>query len=183
MNPKFKIGDSRVLESREALDGTMIRRRRVTSDGKYRFTTYERIELPTPTVIKKNGERKNFDRDKLFISVKRSVGKFFNSDLEVENVVDKAMEILYASGKDEVTTREIGQAVMDVLAEINDVAYIRYASVFRDFRTLEDFEKILIEQKQKKKYSNASNLDVDCCLKKQQNRVSLQKQNVKGGKI
>lgn len=149
--PKFKIGDSRVLESREALDGTMIRRRRVTSDGKHRFTTYERIELPTPTVIKKNGEKKSFDRDKLFISVKRSVGKFFNSDLEVENVVNKAMELLYASGKDEVTTREIGKAVMDVLAEINDVAYVRYASVFQDFRTLEDFERILVEQKEKKK--------------------------------
>ena len=150
MNPKLKIGDSRVLESREALDGTMIRRRRVTSDGKYRFTTYERIELPTPTVIKKNGEKKNFDRDKLFISVKRSVGKFFNSDMEVENVVDKAMERLYALGRDEVKTSEIGEAVMDVLAEINDVAYVRYASVFQDFKTLEDFETVLRKQKEKK---------------------------------
>lgn len=147
MNPKFKIGDSRVLESREALDGTMIRRRRVTSDGKYRFTTYERIELPTPTVVKKSGEKKTFDRDKLFISVKRSVGKFFNSDMEVEDVVEKATSIICSLGKDEVTTREIGQVVMDVLMEINDVAYVRYASVFQDFRTLEDFEKILRERK------------------------------------
>ena len=147
MNPKFKIGDSRVLESREALDGTMIRRRRVTSDGKYRFTTYERIELPTPTVVKKSGEKKTFDRDKLFISVKRSVGKFFNSDMEVEDVVEKATNIICSLGKDEVTTREIGQVVMDVLMEINDVAYVRYASVFQDFRTLEDFEKILRERK------------------------------------
>ena len=150
MNPKFKIGDSRVLESREALDGTMIRRRRITSDGKYRFTTYERIELPTPTVIKKSGEKKTFDRDKLFISVKRSVGKFFNSDLEVEDVVEKALNLIRSSGKEEVTTREIGQAVMDVLAEINDVAYVRYASVFQDFRTLDDFEEILKERKNKK---------------------------------
>ena len=149
MGAVIKIGDSRVLESREALDGTMIRRRRITADGR-RFTTYERVEMPTPTVIKKNGEKKNFDRDKLFISVKRSVGKFFNSDMEVENVVEKAMARLVESGKEAVTSREIGQAVMDVLAEINDVAYIRYASVFHEFRTLEDFERILLEQKNKK---------------------------------
>ncbi|MBR3368544.1 transcriptional repressor NrdR [Candidatus Saccharibacteria bacterium] len=150
MNPKYKIGDSRVLESREALDGTMIRRRRITSDGKYRFTTYERIELPMPTVIKKSGDRKNFDRDKLFISVKRSVGKFFNSDMEVEEVVDKTMGLIAEKGKDEISSREIGQAVLDVLAEINDVAYVRYASVFQEFKTLDDFERILKEQKEKK---------------------------------
>ncbi len=150
MNPKYKIGDSRVLESREALDGTMIRRRRITSDGKYRFTTYERIELPMPTVIKKSGDRKNFDRDKLFISVKRSVGKFFNSDMEVEEVVDRTMSLIAEKGKDEISSREIGQAVLDVLAEINDVAYVRYASVFQEFKTLDDFERILKEQKEKK---------------------------------
>lgn len=148
MNLKFKIGDSKVLESREALDGTMIRRRREAPDGR-RFTTYERIELPMPTVVKKNGDRKNFDRDKLFISVKRSVGKFFNSDMEVEAVVDNTVNRLCAEGKDEVTSREIGQAVMDVLAEINDVAYVRYASVFQEFKTLDDFERILAEQKRK----------------------------------
>lgn len=151
INPKLKIGDSRVLESREALDGTMIRRRRVTSDGKYRFTTYERIELPMPIVIKKNGDRKNFDRDKLFISVKRSVGKFFNSDMEVEEVVDRTLNLIFEKGKDEISSKEIGQAVLDVLAEINDVAYIRYASVFQEFKTLEDFERILKEQKEKRK--------------------------------
>lgn len=151
MNPKIRIGDSRVLESREALDGTMIRRRRVTSDGKYRFTTYERIEITMPAVRKRNGDLKHFDRDKLFISVKRSVGKLFNSDMEVENVVERTMRILREKNKDEVSYKEIGQAVMDVLAEINDVAYVRYASVFRDFRTLNDFEEILKEQKAKKK--------------------------------
>lgn len=150
MNPKYKIGDSRVLESREALDGTMIRRRRITSDGKYRFTTYERIELPMPTVIKKSGDRKNFDRDKLFISVKRSVGKFFNSDMEVEEVIDRTMNLIFEKGKDEISSKEIGQAVLDVLAEINDVAYVRYASVFQEFKTLDDFERILKEQKEKK---------------------------------
>lgn len=150
MGPKFRIGDSRVLESRETVDGTMIRRRRITSDGKHRFTTYERVEVNMPVVRKKNGDLKNFDRDKLFISVKRSVGKFFNSDIEVDNVIDKTMDILRGMDKVEVSSREIGQVVMDVLADINDVAYIRYASVFQEFRTLNDFERILKEQKGKK---------------------------------
>ena len=150
MGPKFKIGDSRVLESREALDGTMIRRRRVTSDGKYRFTTYERIEFPMPVVRKKNGDLKNFDRDKLFISVKRSVGKLFNSDMEVENVVDRPVDIIKQLDKEEISSKEIGQVVMDVLAEINDVAYVRYASVFQEFKTLNDFETVLKKQKEKK---------------------------------
>lgn len=150
MGPKFKIGDSRVLESREALDGSMIRRRRVTSDGKYRFTTYERIEFPMPVVRKRNGDLKNFDRDKLFISVKRSVGKLFNSDMEVENVVDRTVDIIKQMDKEEISSREIGQVVMDVLAEINDVAYVRYASVFQEFKTLNDFEAILKKQKEKK---------------------------------
>ena len=150
MGPKFKIGDSRVLESREALDGSMIRRRRVTSDGKYRFTTYERIEFPMPVVRKRNGDLKNFDRDKLFISVKRSVGKLFNSDMEVENVVDRTVDIIKQMDKEEISSREIGQVVMDVLAEINDVAYVRYASVFQEFKTLNDFEAVLKKQKEKK---------------------------------
>ena len=88
MGLKIKIGDSKVLESREAMDGTMIRRRRVTSDGKIRFTTYERIEMPTIMVRKRSNNREEFDRDKLISSVKRSVGKFFTSSLEVEEVVD-----------------------------------------------------------------------------------------------
>ena len=150
MRQKFKIGDSKVLESREALDGTMIRRRRVTSDGKYRFTTYERIETPQLMVKKRSGEKESFDRDKLVTSVRRSVGKFLNSELEVEEVVEKAMEILYSSGNDQVTSEEIGEAILDVLAVTNEVAYVRYASVFRKFRTLDEFEKIIREQREKK---------------------------------
>ena len=82
MNINIGIGDSKVLESRETTDGQMIRRRRVTKDG-YRFTTYERIELPTLTVKKRSGNREVFDRDKLRGAVKRSVGKFFNSEFEI----------------------------------------------------------------------------------------------------
>ncbi|MBR3131503.1 transcriptional repressor NrdR [Candidatus Saccharibacteria bacterium] len=149
MNHKFKIGDSKVLESREALDGTMIRRRRVTSDGKYRFTTYERIEMPSLMVKKRSGEREAFDRDKLVTSIRRSVGKFLNSELEVEEVVEKAMDILYELGTETVTSEQIGEAVLEVLSEMNEVAYVRYSSVFRKFKTLDEFEEIIRKQREK----------------------------------
>ena len=149
MERKFKIGDSKVLESRETVDGTMIRRRRESNDG-HRFTTYERIEMPPLTVLKRSGNKEIFDRDKLLLAVRRSVRKFFNSELEVEEVVDKASDILYSYGTDEITSKQIGEAVLDVLAEVNEVAYVRFASVFREFKTLEDFENILKEQKRKK---------------------------------
>lgn len=149
MERQFKIGDSKVLESRETVDGKMIRRRRESSDG-HRFTTYERIEMPPLTIIKRSGNREIFDRDKLLLAVRRSVGKFFNSELEVEDVVNRATDILYAYGSDEIDSKQIGEAVLDVLAEVNEVAYVRFASVFREFKTLEDFENILKEQKKKK---------------------------------
>ena len=150
MDRQFRIGDSKVLESRETVDGTMIRRRRESSDG-HRFTTYERVEMPPLTVIKRNGNKEIYDRDKLLLAVRRSVGKFFNSELEVEDVVNRASEILYAYNTDEVTSKQIGEAVLDVLAAVNEVAYVRFASVFREFKTLEDFENILKEQKTKRK--------------------------------
>lgn len=149
MERKFRIGDSKVLESRETVDGNMIRRRRESADG-HRFTTYERIEMPPLTVLKRSGNKEIFDRDKLLLAVRRSVGKFFNSELEVEEVVNKASDILYSYGTDVITSKQIGEAVLDVLAKVNEVAYVRFASVFREFKTLEDFENILKEQKKKK---------------------------------
>ncbi|MBR3365875.1 transcriptional repressor NrdR [Candidatus Saccharibacteria bacterium] len=146
----LKIGDSKVLESRETPDGTMIRRRRITSDGKYRFTTYERIELPELTVLKRSGNKEVFDRDKLLTAVRRSVGKFFNSEMEVEQVVNSVTERLYDLGTDEVTSKQVGEAILDVLAEVNEVAYVRFASVFREFKSLDEFEKIIREQRKKK---------------------------------
>lgn len=147
---KYKIGDSKVLESRESPDGTMIRRRRVTSDGKHRFTTYERVEMPTLMVRKSSGATEPFDRDKLLSAVRRSVGKFFNSDLEVEAVVGKVERRVHEIGEEEVTSRQIGETILDVLAEVNEVAYVRFASVFEEFKSLDEFEKIIREQRAKK---------------------------------
>ncbi len=137
-----RIGDSKVLESRETEDGATIRRRRVSPDG-YRFTTYERIELPPLTVVKRSGNREIFDRDKLITSIQRSVGKFMKSELEVEAVADQVVELLRAKNDEEVTAQQIGEAVLDVLAGRNEVAYVRYASVFMKFKTLDDFKAIL----------------------------------------
>lgn len=146
---QFRIGDSKVLESRETVDGRLIRRRREAPDGR-RFTTYERVELPSLTVLKRSGDKEIFDRDKLLLAVKRSVGKFFSSELEVEDVTSRATDILYSYGTEQITSKQIGEAVLDVLMSVNEVAYVRFASVFREFKTLEDFEKILKEQKAKK---------------------------------
>lgn len=147
MANNINIGDSKVLESRETPDGMMIRRRRVTPEGR-RFTTYERIEMPALVVKKRSGNREQFDRDKLLTAVRRSVGKFFNSDMEVEDVVNKVVERVYDLGQDEIESKAIGQAILDVLASVNEVAYVRFASVFLEFKTLEDFENIIRSQRE-----------------------------------
>lgn len=139
---KINIGDSRVIESREVSDGTTIRRRRESPDGR-RFTTYERIEKPNLVVVKKDGARELFDRDKLAVAIRLSVGKFFNSDIEIEEMIDVIEDALYALGESEVTSRQIGDKVLDELARRNEVAYIRFASVYHEFKTLDDFVKIL----------------------------------------
>ncbi len=142
MAKQLNIGDSRVLESREVGDGKTIRRRRETPDGT-RFTTYERIEKPNLAVIKKDGDRELFDRDKLAGAIKQSVGKFFSSELEVEEIVDNVEEAIYDKGDNEIFSKQIGEIVLDELARRNQVAYVRFASVFHDFKTLDDFVKIL----------------------------------------
>ena len=143
----YKIGDSRVLESRESADGITIRRRRETTDGKHRFTTYERIEHPNLAVIKKDGARELFDREKLANAIRRSVGKFFKSEVEVEEIINGVEERLYELGESEVLSSQIGEFVLDALAEKNEVAYVRFASVFHKFKTLDDFVQILEQRK------------------------------------
>ncbi len=147
----YKIGDSRVLESRESADGITIRRRRETMDGKHRFTTYERIEHPNLAVIKKDGSRELFDREKLATAIRRSVGKFFKSEIEIEDIINKVEEGLYESGENEVLSGQIGERVLDELAAKNEVAYVRFASVFHKFKTLDDFVQILEQRRLSKK--------------------------------
>lgn len=149
MNTRYKIGDSRVLESRESADGVTIRRRRVSLDGKHRFTTYERIERPNLAVVKKDGSRELFDRDKLATAIKRSVGKFFSSEIEVEEIINNVEEALYELGETEIASSQIGDKVLDELAQRNEVAYVRFASVYHEFKTLDEFEEILKQRRRK----------------------------------
>ena len=146
---KYKIGDSRVIESREVSDGITIRRRREAPDGK-RFTTYERVERPNLAVVKKSGVRELFDRDKLSVAIKRSVGKFFVSEVEVEEMIAEIEDALYAIGENEITSKQIGDKVLDELLIRNEVAYVRFASVFHKFKTLDDFVKILEQRREQK---------------------------------
>lgn len=146
---KYKIGDSRVIESREVSDGVTIRRRRESPDGK-RFTTYERVEKPNLAVIKKDASRELFDRDKLSNAIKRSVGKFFASEVEVEEMIAEIEDALYAIGENEITSKQIGDKVLDELALRNEVAYVRFASVYHEFKTLDDFVKILEQSRRQR---------------------------------
>ncbi len=149
MSTKYKIGDSRVIESRESADGVTIRRRRESLDGKHRFTTYERIERPNLAVVKKDSSRELFDREKLMAAVKHSVGKFFTSELEIEEMINEVESALYELGESEVTSRQIGDMVLDKLAERNEVAYVRFASVYHEFKTLDEFEEILKQRRKR----------------------------------
>ncbi len=144
----YNIGDSRVIESREVGDGATIRRRRESPDGT-RFTTYERVEKPNLAVIKKDGTRELFDRDKLAIAVKRSVGKFFDSELEVEKIINDVEDAVYALGETEILSKQIGDQVLDELALKNEVAYVRFASVYHEFKTLDDFVAILEQRRRR----------------------------------
>ena len=148
------IGDSRVVESREVSGGAAIRRRRGTPDGK-RFTTYERVEKPNLAVIKKTGNRELFDREKLTSAVRQSVGKFLKSDEEVEAIITAVEDALYAFGESEISSQQIGDQVLDELAERNEVAYVRFASVYYDFTTLDEFERILAQRREKKEGKTA----------------------------
>lgn len=147
----YKLEDSRVLESRTSADGQSIRRRRITDDG-HRFTTYERIERPRLIVMKSHGGREDFDRDKLKSSIIRSIGKFI-SDMQVEEIIN-IVENRLVKRATKVSSHQIGEEVLNVLFDMNKVAYIRFASVFNGFETLEDFEDILERIKQ-----NESNSD------------------------
>lgn len=135
--------DSKVVESRDAGDGDAIRRRRECLQCHHRYTTYERVERPNLAVVKKDGERELFDRNKLFAAIHRSVGKFLTSELEIEEIVAQVEDELYDLGGQEVSSRQIGDLIMKQLAKRNGVAYVRFASVYREFKTVDEYEAAL----------------------------------------
>ena len=141
--PQCHHDNSKVVESREAGEGDAIRRRRECLDCHHRYTTYERVERPNLAVVKKDGDRELFDRQKLFAAIHRSVGKFLTSNMEIEEIVGQVEEALYGLGVQELPSRQIGDLVLEQLAHRNGVAYVRFASVYREFKTVDEFEEAL----------------------------------------
>ena len=137
--------DTQVKDSRPTEDSSAIRRRRLCLACGSRFTTFERVQLRELVVIKRNGRRVPFDRDKLARSVEIAVRKRNVDPDLVEQTVSKIVRDLETLGENEVTSETIGETVMAHLRELDDVAYVRFASVYRNFREAKDFETALAE--------------------------------------
>ncbi len=137
--------DTQVKDSRPSEDNTTIRRRRVCPDCGGRFTTFERVQLRELTVVKKNGRRVPFDRDKLMRSVQVALRKRAVDPDRVERMVNGIVRRLESSGDSDVPSERIGQMVMEGLRLLDEVAYVRFASVYRNFRDTEDFKTVLGE--------------------------------------
>ncbi|MEM6997685.1 MAG: transcriptional regulator NrdR [Patescibacteria group bacterium] len=140
---KCDFGDTRVIESRSSGDGSSTRRRRECPECKERFTTYERIEMPQLVVVKSSGTREIFSREKLMSGLLRACEKTAVTALQIENLVAEVEKELIDLGDTEVASNNLGQMVIEKLADINEVAYVRFASVYRRFDTLASFEKEL----------------------------------------
>lgn len=132
--------DSQVKDSRPTEDGSAIRRRRQCEACTSRFTTFERIQLRELTVVKKTGEREPFDRDKLARSIAVACRKRDIDESRIERLANAIQRQMESGGDTEIEVNRIGEAVMDGLKALDSVAYIRFASVYKDFREAKDFE-------------------------------------------
>jgi transcriptional repressor NrdR len=137
--------DSQVKDSRPAEDGAAIRRRRICPDCGGRFTTFEREQLRELMVMKKTGRKAPFDRDKLQKSFEIALRKRPVDRDRIERAVSGIVRRLESSGEPEISSEEIGLQVLEALKSLDDVAFVRYASVYRDFSHAEDFEKVISE--------------------------------------
>jgi transcriptional repressor NrdR len=143
--PYCSSEDSQVKDSRPAEDGNAIRRRRVCPDCGGRFTTFERVQLRDLQVIKKTGRKVPFDRDKLMRSFDIALRKRPVERDRVERAVSGIVRRLESSGETDIPSDKIGLMVIEALKAIDDVAFVRYASVYRDFSDPKDFENIIAE--------------------------------------
>ena len=137
--------DTQVKDSRPTDDNSAIRRRRYCPSCGSRFTTFERVQLRELTVIKRNGRRVPFDRDKLVRSLQISLRKRPVDSERVEKMVSAIVRELESGGEAEISSEAIGEIVMEHLRQLDDVAYVRFASVYRNFREAKDFEAVLGE--------------------------------------
>ena len=142
--PFCREKDTSVVDSRPTEDGTAIRRRRVCAcDRKERFTTFERVQFRELTVIKNNGRRAPFDRDKIAKSITIALRKRPIDSESVEKFISKIVRNLEGLGENEIPTSTIGKFIMDGLAKLDQVAYVRFASVYRNFKEAKDFEQFV----------------------------------------
>jgi transcriptional repressor NrdR len=137
--------DTQVKDSRPAEDNSAVRRRRYCQACGSRFTTFERVQLRELTVVKKNGQRVPFDRDKLARSILIATRKRPVEPDRVDRMINGIVRRLESFGEAEITTEQIGGLVMDALASLDQVAFVRFASVYRDFREARDFEEFIGE--------------------------------------
>ena len=137
--------DTQVKDSRPTEDSSVIRRRRVCLSCNFRFTTFERVQLRELVVIKRNGRRVPFDRDKLLRSVQIALRKRPVEPERIDQVVSKMVRELESQGESEVSSETVGEMVMETLRALDDVAYVRFASVYRNFRETKDFEALIGE--------------------------------------
>lgn len=144
------LDDTKVIESRDVADGQAIRRRRECIGCEHRFTTYERIERPQLVVIKHSGTRELFSRTKLLAGLYRACEKTSVTSLQLERLVATIEQQLYAAGEAEVPSLRVGELVMEQLAELDEVAYVRFASVYRRFKDIASFEQELSQIKERK---------------------------------
>ena len=135
--------DSQVKDSRHTEDNTAIRRRRICDQCGSRFTTFERIQLRDLIVIKSNGQKETFDRDKMFRSLSLSLRKRKVEQDKIEKIINAIVRKLENSGETEIKSSLIGEYIMEALSTLDQVAYVRFASVYKNFREVKDFEDFL----------------------------------------
>lgn len=145
-----KHPETKVMESRELYDGEVIRRRRECLYCNARFTTYEKVELPLISIVKKSGNREEFSREKIANGIYKACEKRDISHTEIEKVISRIERQLRSRNEMEVTTREIGDIILEELAALDDVSYIRFASVYKSFTDIKSFQVILSEIEKKK---------------------------------
>jgi transcriptional repressor NrdR len=141
--PTCRKSETRVVDSRD--DESVVRRRRECLVCKHRFTTYERIEAPRLFVVKKDGRREQYSRDKVLNGLRRACEKRPVSDAQMEDIIAGIERELFARGENEVPASLVGEKLMEALKTLDPVAYIRFASVYRSFRDVESFQAELAE--------------------------------------
>lgn len=146
--------DSRVIESRDVEEDAGVRRRRECLKCQNRFTTYERIEVPNLTIVKKDGSREIFDRNKIAAGIYKACEKRPIPTSIIEDTISQIERSLRSAGESEISSREVGEMIMSKLINLDDVTYVRFASVYRSFKDVASFEKEFIKLKDKTKIKN-----------------------------